>query len=737
MQTSSDATQHPLLPIFGDVLQHLADGGVAIVIAEQDTGRSRVFPTLLHDAIQQQVVVLEPSGFLAEHAVTGVSRFMPRVSLVTRSDRRADTRRIDTVSPSDIMFTTYGHALTSKLLEKTPVVVLDEAQRPSLDATLAKAVLKRRLDDNNPVSLVLMQSVVPSDKEMTYWYPHNPRVFKVADISTFSCDQRWIKDAKIADVALALVEEGRRGILVFVSTMKEITAVRQSLTAALLRRGSGGTAIDLVALDTSTGAADRAAAIAPPRPGVAKILIGTNVLEADLHLTWVDAGISPGTQRQPEMVRNSGALAMVDVPLTEALLNRQARLTSRFTNSTFVICSEHNPVNAPVAAPDEITRFPMTALVLRCAVMGMNPLEYDYQPSPEYPKLRAAVTLLRRLGLVGEDHRLTDAGQNSIRMTQIGPETIALLWHATLLDVLPQAMVLAAVFEVGSIRQERRESHGMDATSDFFDAALAFVEIYRLDSMDNVAIAERMAELNVDIRQFQAAHDVLRMLESMLNVKSNFVVYAKEDLAANAGTFAKLRQCLLAACLNRLAIMQPNQSRNVRVFGGNDTFYPVANGTVVPTLGATTPITAVLREVTPRKPPHRPFTVAEMITVHTINDFIEFDRVRPGVFEIRQTPLETTIRAFGALYFSQSARREYSDTPTPRPVEKSSAFPMTKRMTELDAAIAVSILLREKEKKTPPPVMMREEPLVVPSAGSAGPVTREALEALRRRFKGD
>ena len=638
-------TYLPMNAILRDIIDHVNDGGVALVASETGSGKSLLTPAAIYDDCGEQILICEPSRFLSMNAATTICEItgtnlgdLAGYSVGLRGRETFITKRKDT----PLVFETYGMSLASQSILTAENIVLDEAHDPQMDITIASAIVKQRLSspDNTIRRLVIMSATMDVAEKMIYWKDFNPKVFELESGLRYKCDVRWEPATPVAEAVMKLINVGKKGILVFCPGVAEIQRTVDDLEGLVngWLETHPDMGIDILQLHSGSEYEDRVETNRPLEDNTIRVLIGTNVMESGVNFPWVDAGVGSGLCKENHVARGSGAIELHTTPITRSSLQQQTGRTNRFCDSVFILCGHTGPDAMSASPKPEILRVPLTNLHMHCASLGVDPQDLDFQPSPNPEKFKEASNTLLQLGFLDAEHNLTEAGEFSLTVP-VGPETAALLWHAKCLDILPEALRLAAVYEADGVRKDTRFPHNLDTTSDHLDGMVAYAIGETIQDAKDLSHETRVTEMlteNIGKKRFDAVKDVVAALKKVFNIKDlpePEILIPAEQVGDVRGLIAKLRQCLLAASLDHLGqtnggIYTPAGSR----FSTNS--HGTSSGVFS---GYTTSVaSACLRMITPRDPTKRSFTIAEKLSLFELGDLAEFDKIRPGVFTFEQ-----------------------------------------------------------------------------------------------------
>jgi len=671
MQLVLDALQDlPINAILDDIVLHTDYGQVAIVNSETGSGKTLVVPTMLQMIAEEQILVIEPRRFLAVNAAETLA-LLSETELGTDIGYAVGKRGWGDTHQSyhdpnnnKIVFMTYGYALATMAILQADNIILDEIHESSIDMAICKALIKLRMKTERPLKrLVLMSATLDSDVEQRYWQEFGAEVFSAETGRRFKCERRYQPASPESATAIDLVREGRHGIIVFMPGVAEIKETVQELNDLIAMNTDLG-AVEVALIHGQSDAEERRMAFLPPAVGGSKILVGTDVLESGMNIPWIDAGVTTGLRKELTVRRESGAVALQPVPLAQSNVDQRAGRTNRFCDSTFVLCGQRPYAHMQATPVPDIIRLPLTTLYMHCTGIGVDPNMLEFLPQPDPEKMRDAERTLQWLGFLDGHLKLTQDGEFA-QTLGVGLETAAVLCHAEKLGILPDTLILAAVFETGGVRKDFTFPHGYDSTSDLFDEAIAFAHGFTLQRLEKSQRNEAMDDANIGRKRYRDTFEILEGLERVCGVKSNFSRYLPRNRPSETMLFDQLRQCVIAGTINSLG-MRDVYGMGIITMHGNYTTgsYNVGRNTGVNQPFEPTPVTARLRQITARS--GAVFTVAEHITYFSKSDFVAFDRIRPGVFSFPSDDIFDYYKVYDEPFFR--LRREssrYAQKPEP------------------------------------------------------------------------
>lgn len=561
----------PVAEVVGDVVRSVQEGKVGILTAETGSGKTLLANSMLADAVDEQVVVLVPRRFLAINAAEAIAE-LAGVELGKEVGFAIGQQAGDKsqFSPdTKLLFATYGYALSSGLIDSAKVIVADEVHEAGIDTSLARALIHKRMERDPSLRVVEMSATLDAKKQAGYWEDIAETAIHHADGKAFPCEFRHIasREASIEQTALDLIQrEGRKGIALFRPGVGEVEGTAENLRNLCQARGL--THVEIATIYGDMDMKEREAATKAPEEGNVKILVGTNVIESGVNIKWLDTGVSDGKGKVPYF-RDTGAEALVLEDLPQWRIVQQEGRVKRFTDGVFVLHSQTGMADRPQQQVPEIERISLTRLVMHAARFGINPEKLKYDAAVDRRKLREAREDLKRLELVTDDWRLTEKGE-FVMTLPVGPEAGAMLWAATP-DIRDAAIELAAVAEVGGLRADYRQAHGMDINSDLLDGLKAF------KALGGEATERDCASMNVSWKRYKEVKGLVEDMHRRLD--------GEQPVPQRAAGDADLRHLLLHGSVNHLfevrepvynELLRPGESyepaESTVTHGSNDRF---------------------------------------------------------------------------------------------------------------------------------------------------------------------
>ncbi|MFP5380136.1 MAG: ATP-dependent helicase C-terminal domain-containing protein, partial [Vicinamibacteria bacterium] len=234
---------------------------------------------------------------------------------------------------------------------------------------------------------------------------------------------------EVADAVLRALRAEPGSVLVFLPGAREIEEARVALTGRI------GDA-DVMPLHGSLPA-DQQDAVLQPAPR-RRVVLATNIAETSLTVPRVRAVVDAGLQKVARYDAERGLDRLVTERITADAATQRAGRAGRLGPGLAIRLWPAHDRLRPFREP-EIRRVDLAPLLL--AVLAWGSLDHlRWLEPPDDERLAVAQTLLTRLGLVGPEGRLTDAGRRVQRLP-VHPRVGRFLLDT---NAAPQACLAAA-----------------------------------------------------------------------------------------------------------------------------------------------------------------------------------------------------------------------------------------------------------------------------------------------------
>ncbi len=408
----------PVDEVLPELTAALRAASAAVLVAPPGAGKTTRVPLVLAEepwARNRKIVVLEPRRLAARAAAARMAatlrepvgatvgyrvRFGSKVSRATR---------IEVVTEG--VFTRL--VLADPSLDGIAAVLFDEFHERSLDADLGLALARDAQQGLREDLKLLIMSATLDGARVGRLIGDAPviesagRAFPV-ETRYLGRDARAPIERQVAEAAARALRADDGSLLVFLPGAAEIRR-----TEALLRERVSDPAVDVVALHGALEADVQDRAIAPPPPGRRKVVLATSIAETSLTIEGVRVVIDSGLARVPRYEPDVGLTRLETVRVSRAAADqRRGRAGRTEPGVCYRLWDAPQTAALEAANRPEILAADLSGFVLDLAHWGVaDPGSLAFLDPPPAAALAEARTLLRELGAIDREGRITEAGR--------------------------------------------------------------------------------------------------------------------------------------------------------------------------------------------------------------------------------------------------------------------------------------------------------------------------------------
>ena len=539
-------TPLPIDPFLPQIVSTLRERRSLVLVAEPGAGKTtRVPPAILAagllSADHPNLVMLQPRRVAARAAAARIAAengwtVGKEVGHHVRFDKKVGPRTRLRVLTEGILT---RQLLGDPFLEGVGCVILDEFHERSLDVDLAVALLNEvRAAGREDLLIVVMSATLEAEPVAAFlggapvmsvpgrtfpveieYRPPGPSVRVEDAVKAAVADLCGMGVPPLPDLeqisrqgqdALGTIHgrdahatAGSGDVLVFLPGVGEIERTMRALTPLAEKHDLG-----ILPLHGSLAPAAQNRALAPSARR--KIVCATNIAETSLTIDGVTTVIDAGLARVPFFDPDRGLDRLDLVPISRASAEQRAGRAGRTAAGRCVrLWSAREQHARPAFESPEVMRVDLCATVLTLAAWGQtDPRRFGwFQPPPE-ASLAAAEDLLRMLGAVGPDGRLTPLGKQ-LQKLPVHPRLGRLLLAANEAGLADEGAALAALLAERDLVPPDRSirSPTVRGQSDLL------LRLDALDRAERARFAGHLREEGIDpnaARQVAQARDELR-----------------------------------------------------------------------------------------------------------------------------------------------------------------------------------------------------------------------------------
>ncbi len=390
----------------------------AVLVAPPGAGKTTVVPLALMDepwAAGGRIIVLEPRRLAARAAADRMARTLGEpvgetVGFRVRMQSKVSARtRVEVVTEG--VFTRM--ILDDPGLDGVAAVLFDEFHERSLDADLGLAFARESQTLLRDDLRLLAMSATLDGARVARLLGEAPviesqgRMFPVETRYLGRDAQRRIEDQAARAVGKALAEE-EGGVLVFLPGQGEIRRVEQVLRDTVRLPG-----LEIAPLYGALDVRDQDRAVAPPAPGVRKVVLATSIAETSLTIEGVRAVVDCGLVRAPRFDPASGLTRLETVRVSQAAADqRRGRAGRTGPGVCYRLWDEPETRALPAFARPEILETDLARLALDLARWGARDADgMAFLDPPPAAAMAEARDLLFRLDALDAAGGLTAHGR--------------------------------------------------------------------------------------------------------------------------------------------------------------------------------------------------------------------------------------------------------------------------------------------------------------------------------------
>ena len=444
-------TPLPIDAVLDDLARTLDGNNAAVLVAPPGAGKTTRVPLALLDASWvrgKKIVVLEPRRIAARASAERMAHTLgERVGetvgyRVRFGSKVSRATRIEVVTEG--IFS--RQILDDPELNGVAAVLFDEFHERSLDADLGLALARDAQTGLREDLRILVMSATLDGARVAKLLGEAPVV--ASEGRAFPVETRYLGrkadapvERQMADAIAMALRADPGSVLAFLPGAAEIRRT-QNLLAERIHDAS----IEIVPLFGALDAAVQDRAIAPTPKGHRKVVLATSIAETSLTIEGVRIVVDCGLARVPRYEPDIGLTRLETVRASRAAVDqRRGRAGRTEPGVCYRLWDEPQTASLAAYTQPEILSADLSSLVLDLAQWGVNdPSSLAFLDPPPAPALKEARELLRELGALDTDGRITDEGR-SLRALALPPRLARMIVDSHRLGAGRAAADIAAV----------------------------------------------------------------------------------------------------------------------------------------------------------------------------------------------------------------------------------------------------------------------------------------------------
>jgi ATP-dependent helicase HrpB len=444
-------TPLPIDAVLDELARTLAGHNVAVLVAPPGAGKTTRVPLALLDAPwvnDRKIIVLEPRRIAARASAERMAQTLgERVGetvgyRVRFGSKVSRATRIEVVTEG--IFS--RQILDDPELSGVAAVLFDEFHERSLDADLGLALARDAQTGLREDLRILVMSATLDGARVAKLLGDAPVI--ASEGRAFPVETRYLGkkidaplERQMADAIAMALRADPGSVLAFLPGAAEIRRTQNFLGERV-----HDASIEIVPLFGALDAAVQDRAIAPAPKGQRKVVLATSIAETSLTIEGVRIVVDSGVARVPRYEPDIGLTRLETVRASRAAVDqRRGRAGRTEPGVCYRLWDEPQTASLAAYTQPEILSADLSSLVLDVAQWGVSdPTTLAFLDSPPAPALKEARSLLRELGAIDADGRITAEGK-SLRALALPPRLARMIVDSHRLGAGEEAAEIAAV----------------------------------------------------------------------------------------------------------------------------------------------------------------------------------------------------------------------------------------------------------------------------------------------------
>jgi ATP-dependent RNA helicase HrpB len=444
-------TPLPIDVVLDELSATLERTNAAVLVAPPGAGKTTRVPLALLDAPwakAKKIIMLEPRRIAARASAERMAKSLGERTGETVGYRVRFGSKISRATRIEVV--TEGifsrQILDDPELTGVAAVLFDEFHERSLDADLGLALARDAQTGLREDLRILVMSATLDGARVARLLGDAPVVESLG--RAFAVDTRYLGrkadaplERQMAEAIASALRADAGSVLAFLPGAAEIRRT-QTFLAERIHDAS----IEIVPLFGALDAAVQDRAIAPAPKGTRKVVLATSIAETSLTIEGVRIVVDCGLARVPRYEPDIGLTRLETVRASRAAVDqRRGRAGRTEPGVCYRLWDEPQTASLAAFTQPEILSADLTSLVLDLAQWGVSdPASLSFLDAPPAPALKEAKSLLRELGALDADGRITAEGK-SLRALALPPRLARMIVDSHRSGAGEEAAEIAAV----------------------------------------------------------------------------------------------------------------------------------------------------------------------------------------------------------------------------------------------------------------------------------------------------
>ena len=444
-------TPLPIDAVLAELAQTLARQPTAVLVAPPGAGKTTRVPLALLDQPwvgNGKIIVLEPRRIAARASAERMAQTLGERVGETVGYRVRFGSKISRATRLEVV--TEGifaqQILNDPELSGVAAVLFDEFHERSLDADLGLALARDVQTGLREDLRILVMSATLDGARVANLLGNAPVI--ASEGRAFPVETHYLGrkpdvplERQMADAIATALRADAGSVLAFLPGASEIRRTQNFLEERI-----HDAAVDVVPLYGALDASVQDRAIAPAREGRRKVVLATSIAETSLTIEGVRIVVDCGLARVPRYEPDIGVTRLETIRASRAAVDqRRGRAGRTEPGVCYRLWDEPQTASLPAYTQPEILSADLSSLVLDLAQWGVrDPAALAFLDPPPAPALKEARDLLRQLGALDGDDRITAEGQ-ALRALALPPRLARMIVDAQRFGAAQEAADIAAI----------------------------------------------------------------------------------------------------------------------------------------------------------------------------------------------------------------------------------------------------------------------------------------------------
>ncbi|WP_213715207.1 ATP-dependent helicase HrpB [Cedecea lapagei] len=441
----------PVAAVLPEVLKALEYAPQVLLNAPTGAGKSTWLPLqiLQQSKLGGRILLLEPRRLAARNVAQRLAELLGEKPGETVGYRM----RADSCVGPNTRLEVVTEGILTRLIQQDPelngigLVILDEFHERSLQADLALALLLDVQAGLRDDLKILIMSATLDNQRLQQCLPDAPVI--TSEGRAFPVERRYMAlpvhqrfDDAVAAAVAGLLREASGSLLLFLPGVGEIQRVQEQLKERV------PSDVQLCPLYGALPLSEQRKAILPAAAGTRKVVLATNIAETSLTIEGIRLVVDAAQERVARFDARTGLTRLVTQRVSQASMTQRAGRAGRLEPGICLhLIAADQAERATAQSEPEILQSDLSGLLLELLQWGcLDVRQLTWLDVPPEVNLAAAQRLLRQLGAVDEQQRLTAEGQKMAKMGN-DPRLASMLVTAKTPDEQATAAWLAAILE--------------------------------------------------------------------------------------------------------------------------------------------------------------------------------------------------------------------------------------------------------------------------------------------------